>query len=170
MADTNILVTSATAVGGVQQIVHKATTDFAGGGCLTYLALIGIEVWSAASNNRAAASKVGEITPGRTVRPDRPWPQCDALVLVSRPRRLGQPWRLLARLGDRRHRRHHEQSGPASRERRAGADGVELRDAFGPVGQSRHDHRRLVAGRHPSRAAPSRAIRSARQTAAGASK
>jgi hypothetical protein len=64
MADTNILVTSATAVGGVQQIVHKATTDFAGGGCLTYLALIGIEVWSAASNNRAAASKVGEITPG----------------------------------------------------------------------------------------------------------
>lgn len=64
MADSLILVTSATATGGIQQIVHKATTDFQPGSCLSYLALISIEVWSASSNNRNAAVKVGEIPAG----------------------------------------------------------------------------------------------------------
>ena len=64
MADSLILVTSATATGGIQQIVHKATTDFNPGSCLSYLALISIEVWSASSNNRNAATLVGEIPAG----------------------------------------------------------------------------------------------------------
>lgn len=64
MADTPILVTSATAVGGVLEIKHRATTDYNPGSCLSYLSLLAIEVWSSASNNRAAASLAGTIPAG----------------------------------------------------------------------------------------------------------
>lgn len=58
MADSAIAITALTAVGGDGQITVNLTVG--GGACLGYLALDKFEIWSAPSNDRAAATKVGE--------------------------------------------------------------------------------------------------------------
>ncbi|MBX3536427.1 MAG: hypothetical protein KF735_02215 [Chelatococcus sp.] len=63
MADSNIAVTNLVATSGVGQNLITVTT--AGGGlsdCLFYLNLQKVEIWASSTNNRGAATKVGETS------------------------------------------------------------------------------------------------------------
>lgn len=59
MADSGITISGLAAVGGVGQVV--LTWSVTEASCLPYLRLDKVEIWEATTNNRAAATKVGEI-------------------------------------------------------------------------------------------------------------
>ncbi|MBS7699156.1 MULTISPECIES: hypothetical protein [unclassified Chelatococcus] len=60
MADSNITISSLTAAGGPGLVTLTWVTVGGGAGCLSYLALKSVEVWSSATNNRNSATKAGE--------------------------------------------------------------------------------------------------------------
>lgn len=59
MADSGITISGLAAVGGVGQVV--LTWSITEASCLPYLRLDKVEIWEATTNNRTAATKVGEI-------------------------------------------------------------------------------------------------------------
>ncbi|CAH1672132.1 phage tail protein [Chelatococcus asaccharovorans] len=60
MADSNITIASLSAAGGPGVVTLSWVTVGGGAGCLNYLALKSVEVWSSATNNRGSATKAGE--------------------------------------------------------------------------------------------------------------
>jgi hypothetical protein len=65
MADSSISVSGLIAIGGVGQVTLR--WNLGGGSCLSYLAGDVVEVWSATINNRASATKIGEVSANQFV-------------------------------------------------------------------------------------------------------